>query len=168
MPNNTIKTLDFESCTRPEIEVNYENNKYTLKKSTAGPISRFNDARLKSIQFNSDGSKRILDSGELPFILLESCLTLQKTNKSVANSVLKSWPSEMIDTLFEEAKILCNIDTDNDEQTLKKVEEVFNDHSSPVDFEVLKSWVNEESVKKELPESFLSFFQEVAEERAKN
>ncbi len=102
--------LDFSNLNK-ENPFEFESIKYVVKTGTAGNIAKYNNARSNATTFGTSGEiASVSNSGDLKLLLVSLCCYVVETNKLVSLEIVKDWPEPMINTLFDEAKRVSNID----------------------------------------------------------
>lgn len=90
---------------------------YTIREYSADSRDRYIDAQMKKAEYTAKGELvKVLDHKGVQTRLLAECLYDAKEER-VPESVISSWPDSLVRGLYEIATKVCNLVTDEDEET---------------------------------------------------
>lgn len=133
---------DFSNLAPIEEPVKYQGQDYVLVEASAGAAITFRNARTNSLKFQDGKLVGYNNPAEIEPLLVSLCVfAIDKAGKRKPVSVetIKSWPSQMVTTLFERAKEIGHLQEQFAER--KALAKALSQEGSPASVEDLREYV---------------------------
>lgn len=102
--------LDFSDLTPIQLKVRIGAQEYILREASGDAACRYRNALLECTELDSDGKPKVLRNLANTETLLVSLCLFTKDGKPVPEATIRSWPARIVKRLFEQAKLISELD----------------------------------------------------------